>query len=361
VERAARGGNVSPATWPREDPLAERLLVIDPRASRFADARVRDLPPRLRSGDLVVVNDAATLPASLRGSARGEAVEARLVSRRADGTWDALLFGAGDWRTRTEDRPLPPRLTRGDVIAFAPGFSASIDAVSAASPRLVTLRFDGDEASFWSSLYRHGRPIQYAYLERPLALWHVQTSYAARPWSSEMPSAGRPLTWDLLLALRKRGVGLAALTHAAGISSTGDAALDALLPMRESFDIPRATVDAIAQTKRRGGRVIAVGTSVTRALEGCARANGGALVSGPGETDLVLSARDPLRVVGGLFTGMHDRTASHFELLQDFAPLTLIERAYAHAESRGFLGHEFGDSALFLPGSASDAEDGRAA
>jgi S-adenosylmethionine:tRNA ribosyltransferase-isomerase len=351
---------MSPATWPRDAPLDERLLVIDPRASRWSNGRVRDLPAHFAAGDLVIVNDAATLPASLHGrTPTGEAVELRLLARAKDGTWEALLFGAGDWRTRTEDRPLPPRLARGATIVLDRDLSASVVAVSPASPRIVTLRFDRDGGALWSALYRVGRPIQYAYVDRPLALWHVQTSYASRPWSSEMPSAGRPLTWELLLALRRRGVALATLTHAAGISSTGDPSLDALLPMRESFDIPAATIAAILETKRRGGRVVAVGTSVVRALEGCAAAHDGALVPGEGTTDLRLDASASRRVVDGLFTGMHEPSASHFDLLQAFTPRALLERAYAHAEGAGFLCHEFGDSALILAGSLEEDAGGR--
>jgi S-adenosylmethionine:tRNA ribosyltransferase-isomerase len=343
---------MSPATWPRPEPLDERLLVIDPRG-RFDSGRVRDLVKYVRSGDLLVVNDAATLPASLRArTERGEAVEARLLRQtHEDGTWDALLFGAGDWRTRTEDRPAPPRLERGDFLRFAADLGATIVDLSTKSRRLVTLRFDRQGAPLWSAIYRHGQPIQYAYVAKPLALWHVQTSYASRPWSAEMPSAGRPLAWELLLAMRRRGVALAPVTHAAGISSTGDASLDALLPMRETFDVPRATVEAIAAAKSRGGRVLAVGTSVVRALEGCAAAHGGVLEAGAGETDLLVHAGQRLRVVDGLFTGMHERSATHFDLLQALTPLPLLERAYSFAEHAGFACHEFGDSALLLAGS----------
>src|SRR6185503_15959730 len=106
-----------------------------------------------------------------------------------------------------------------------------------------------------------GRPVQYSYLEGPLELWHVQTLYAGRPWAAEQPSAGRPLTASVLRALEESGVRLAALTHAAGISSTGDAALDALLPLPERYEIPAATVAAIARARAGGGRVIAIGTT----------------------------------------------------------------------------------------------------
>ncbi len=337
---------MSPASWPRPDPLAERLLVVDVAEGTLGTAHVGDLPSRLAAGDLLVVNDAATLPASLRGkTSQGAAIEARLVARRAGGAWQAVLFGAGDWRTRTEERTPPPDLRSGEVITFGPDLVATI---TRAASRLVELRFDRDGGALWSAIYALGHPVQYAHISRPLPLWHVQTAYAGRPWASELCSAGRPLTWSLLATLRLRGVGIAWLTHAAGLSSTGDAALDARLPLPEAYDLPAATIDAIARTRRAGGRVVAVGTSVVRALEGSAATNGGALVAGESETDLVLGPRHERRVVDALFTGMHERGTSHFALLEAFAPRALLDRAHEAAERAGFLGHEFGDSALLL-------------
>ena len=163
----------------------------------------------------------------------------------------------------------------------------------------------------------------------------------------ELPSAGRPLTWSLLLDLIRRGVRIAPLTHAAGLSSTGDPDLDALLPLPERYEIPEDTALGIRKTAAAGGRVIAVGTSVVRALEGCA-AEHGEVIAGAGETHLRISPSHRLRVVHGLFTGLHEPTASHFHLLQAFAPPALIHEAYAHAEAAGYLGHEFGDSNLIL-------------
>ena len=350
------------ATWPRDEPLDERLLLVDARTNRYDDARVRDLARVLRAGDLVVVNDAATIPASLEGrTARAARVEARLVAERADGAWHAVLFGEGTWRTRTEDRPPPPALRAGDTITFArePSESATLRAhvvdVSPISPRLVTLRFDARASELWSAIYRVGRVIQYAYVAAPLELWHVQTPYAARPWAAEMPSAGRPLRASLLRALAISGIRVATLTHAAGLSSTGDSVLDAALPLPERFDVPTDTVDAIARARESGGRVVAVGTTVVRALEGAARLHGGALVAGEGTTDLRVDQAFVPRIVDALFTGLHEPTASHFRLLEAFAPVALLERAYAHAERSGYVGHEFGDSSLIVRDPARNA------
>jgi S-adenosylmethionine:tRNA ribosyltransferase-isomerase len=342
---------VKAATWPRPNPLAERMLVIDARDAAFHDATIAGLVAETRAGDVLVVNDAATVPASLHGrTAGGAAIEIRLAARRKGGAWQAIAFGAGDWRTRTEDRPPPPPLAEGDPIVFGAELRARVTAVS--SRRLVEIAFDRDGAALWSSLYALGKPVQYAYTERPLALWHVQTAYAGRPWASELCSAGRPLTWSLLEVLRGRGVIVTWLTHAAGLSSTGDAALDLRLPLPEAFDIPPETAHRIKHAKADRRRVIAVGTSVVRALEGCVAQHRGSVVAGEGETDLVLSPSYRRQIVDGLLTGMHDRSASHFALLGAFAPPALLDRAYGHAERAGYLCHEFGDSGLLLGAAA---------
>jgi S-adenosylmethionine:tRNA ribosyltransferase-isomerase len=334
---------VKAAIGPRNHP---RLLWIDPKAERFQDSDLAALPELLRAGDVLVVNDAATLPSSLRGRGpSGEAVEVRLIGRAASSGWTAVLFGGGDWRTRTEDRPAPPPLKAGDAVTFGHGLVARVGAVSPLSSRLVELDFNLAGARFYSALYRSGRVVQYAHLARPLPLGEAQTAYASRPWASETPSAGYALNWELLLEIVRAGVHLAYLTHAAGLSSTGDPFLDARLPLPESFEIPEDT--ALAVQKPQGGRVVAVGTSVVRALEGAMTR--GRLEAGEGVTDLKIGPDFRPRVVGGLLTGLHEAGSSHLELLKAFVPPTLLEKAYSHAEEKGYLGHEFGDSCLILP------------
>ncbi|MDY7232662.1 S-adenosylmethionine:tRNA ribosyltransferase-isomerase [Hyalangium rubrum] len=336
------------ARWPRERPEAARLLRVAPATGEIQDTRVEQLPTLLRSGDLLVMNDAATLPASLQGQTEeGAALELRLLAREPQGTWTAVLFGAGDWRMRTEDRPPPPVLPVGARLLLGP-LTARVVEVLPPSPRLLRVAFDAEGAALWAGLYRAGRPVQYSYLAGPLSLWHIQTAYAARPWAVEPPSAGLPLTWAMLLELRRNGVQLASLTHAAGLSSTGDPALDAALPRPERFELPSATVEAIHATRERGGRVIAVGTTVVRALEGRAAQGGGTLTPGEGVTDLLLGPGFQLRVVQGLLTGVHEPTTSHYTLLQAFAPQPLLKEAAKRAEALGYLGHEFGDACLIL-------------
>jgi S-adenosylmethionine:tRNA ribosyltransferase-isomerase len=350
---ALRGVELEAADAPRADPLAERLLVIDPSTGSMHDQRIADLPRALRAGDLLVLNDAATLPASLRGSGpAGEPVELRLAHRHDDGAWEVVLFGDGDWRTRTEHRAPPPWLRVGDVVRLGDELGAHVVAVSERSPRLVTVRFSHEGDALWQRLYRLGRPVQYAHLRAPLALWDVQTPIASRPWAMEMPSAGRPLTWALLDVIAARGVSVARVTHAAGLSSTGDEALDASLPWPERWEVSPATAAAVVACRARGGRVIAVGTSVVRALEASAACATGAalLASGTAVTDLLLGEGYAPRVVDGVLTGMHERGSSHHALLTAFARAELLDAALRFARSRGYLQHEFGDSALVLRG-----------
>jgi len=339
---------VIPARWPREEPLLERLLHVDPRTDTVRDAHIRDLPSFLRRGDVLIVNDAATLPGSLRGRARdGTPLEVRILLELPGGAFRAVLFDGADWRTPTEHRASPPAVVAGSTIDFGE-LSAVVERVAPLSARLVELRFDRTGAALWLALYRVGRPVQYSHAAAPLELWHVQLGYASRPWAAEMPSAGRPLRWELLLALRRRGVALASITHAAGLSATGDSAIDAALPMSERFEVPERTVEAVAETRERGGRVVAVGTSVVRALEGAAALNDGALRASTGETDLLLGPGYQPRIVDGLLTGVHEKGASHYALLRAFAPEEVLAQASAQAEERGYLSHEFGDSWLIL-------------
>jgi S-adenosylmethionine:tRNA ribosyltransferase-isomerase len=169
-----------------------------------------------------------------------------------------------------------------------------------------------------------------------------------------MPSAARPLAGELVLAIRAKGAHVASITHAAGPSSSGDAGLDAALPLRESYEIPLDTAEAIATTRARGGRVVAVGTTVVRALESAALWGLGTVVAGGRDTDLVIANGHALQAADVLFTGMHEPGTSHDVLLQAFAPRDLLVRAFASAERRGFLGHEFGDSMLVGAGLLAD-------
>jgi len=337
------------AHLPSQRPRDARLLVVD-AAGRLQHETRAHLADHLNAGDLLVANDAATLPASLAGVhvKRGAPVEVRLAGRRtlavdAVREFTAIVFGAGDHRTRTEDRAAPPPLQRGDRLVLGPLHATVLRTLGHA--RLIALRFEGTPDAIWSGIARHGKPIQYAHVEQPLALWDVWSSVAALPVAFEPPSAGFVLDWALLAALRAKGVGFATLTHAAGISSTGDAALDARLPFDEPYHLPASTVHAIAQTRARGGRIVALGTTVTRALEHAA-SRGSPLPAGAGLATQRLGAHSRLRVVDAIVSGTHEPGSSHYELLRAFTSAGVLERAGRALERLGYRTHEFGDSVL---------------
>jgi S-adenosylmethionine:tRNA ribosyltransferase-isomerase len=310
---------------------------------------VLDLKHLVRPGDVVVVNDAATLPASFAGrTADGQDLEVRLAGANEDATWCAVLLGSGDWRQRTEDRPAPPALAVGTHIAFGPGLAACITEVSALSPRLVTLAFGSAGSTLWSALYRLGRPVQYSYVRAELALRDVQPFFASRPWAYEPASAGLALSARAMDGLRGAGAVLASVTHAAGLSSTGDPAIDAALPLRERYDVPEATVRAVLAARAAGGRVMAIGTTVVRALEGALADGGGRLEARTGWTAIRIGAATRPRIVDALFTGLHQRGESHFEMLRAFAPDEALAAALDHAGEEGYLTHEFGDAMLVI-------------
>ncbi len=327
---------------------AVRLVVVDRARESTRVVPFAALPTLLDAGDLVVVNDAATLPASLCGTtARGAAFELRLSAPVQGTRLYGVMFGAGDHRTRTEDRAPAPPLAAGDRIHLG-GIEAVVELVAG---RRVVLVAQVGEDELWRAVYAAGAPVQYAHRPELLPLYAVQTAYAARPWAAEMPSAGRALTWDVVLGLRHAGIRLATLTHAAGLSSTGDEALDQALPWPERYEVPQATLDEVRAAKARGGRVIAIGTTVVRALESVAveaEHRAGAMLAGSGIATLRLDPAYRPRLVDGLVSGLHVPGESHFELLSAFAPRSLLVRALALAAEHGLSGHELGDACIVV-------------
>jgi len=341
------------ADRPQQRPPQARLLVID-ELGHLSERPRAGFVDLLRAGDLLVANDAATLPASLHGThlPSGAPVEVRLAGRRslAPGEvqhFSALLFGAGSHRQRTEDRPAPPPVQAGDLLALGgPGGTLYATVLALLGhPRLLQLRLHGSTDAIWAALARHGRPVQYAHLPEPLQLWDVWTAIAGAPVAFEPPSAGFVLDWRSLARLRERGVAFATLTHAAGLSSTGDAALDARLPLDEPYDIPPSTVRALHAAWARGGRIVALGTTVVRALEHAAsRSRGQGLPAGPGLATQRIGATTRLQVVDALLSGTHEIGTSHHELLRAFTDDATLARADRQLQRGAYRTHEFGDS-----------------
>jgi S-adenosylmethionine:tRNA ribosyltransferase-isomerase len=331
----------------RPERRSARLLTID------AEGGMRHLPRTalaslFRPSDLVIANDAATLPASLRGIHRksGQPIEVRLAAWVSIGDptrFAAIAFGAGDHRTCTEQRMLPPDLAAGDRLTLGP--LAAVVERALDDPRLFRLRFLGSRATVIAGLARHGRPIQYAHVPEPLALWDVWTRIAADPVAFEPPSAGFALDWHTRAVWRRRGIGFATLTHAAGISSTGHPLLDLRLPFDEPYRIPQHAAAAIERAKATDRRIIAIGTTVVRALESAANADG-SVRAGEGVASGRIVRETPLRVADAILTGVHQPGESHFELLRAFANDALLEQISEAVAQHAYRPHEFGDSML---------------
>jgi S-adenosylmethionine:tRNA ribosyltransferase-isomerase len=337
------------ATEPVQRPTDAKLLVIDPCHEPRHAARV-ELLEFLHAGDLVIANDAATLPASLAGHhvPTGGVVEVRLASRRSLSPDDvanftAVVFGAGDFHTQTEQRPAPPLLMPGDALALGP-LRATITGVLD-HPRLVSLRFEGRPDEIWSGLARHGLPLQYAHIATPLALWDVWTPIAGSPVAFEPPSAGFVIDWRTVAAMRDRRIAFATVTLAAGISSTGDPELDARLPFDEPYHVPSSTADAINRARAAGERVVAIGTTVVRALEHAVDQSG-QVRAGDGIATLRIGPATRLRAVDAILSGVHEPTTSHYQLLRAFADDATLQKADALMSALGYRTHEFGDSVL---------------
>lgn len=221
---------------------------------------------------------------------------------------------------------------------------------------MVWLAFDRDGPRLLEALHRAGHPVRYAYVPERWGLHHYQTVFAAAPGSAEMPSAGRPFTVQTLRELRARGVGLATISLHAGLSTYGDPEVDRRFVPAEPYRVPEATAAAVARCRAVGGRVIAVGTTVVRALETAAEETG-RVRAGAGVTRLRIDAVHRLRAVDGLLTGLHEPRATHLAIIQAVARRTLaaadarnaIDRAYREALDREYLWHEFGDTHLILP------------
>jgi S-adenosylmethionine:tRNA ribosyltransferase-isomerase len=192
-------------------------------------------------------------------------------------------------------------------------------------------------------LLDHGQPIRYGYIDAPWPLSDLQNVYADQPGSAEMPSAGRPFTDRVVTSLVMRGVRIAPIVLHTGVSSPEKHES----PSPERFAVSRSTARLVNETRGDGGRVVAVGTTVVRALESVAGRDG-RLRPGAGWTDLVLGPEHRARVVNGLISGLHAPEASHLLLLEAVAGERLVGQAYEAAVAGDYLWHEFGDSMLFL-------------
>jgi S-adenosylmethionine:tRNA ribosyltransferase-isomerase len=331
------------ATAPPEERGLERdgvrLLVADAADGAIFHARFSELPELLLPGDLLVVNVSATLPAAVAGvRADGSRIRVHVATRAPDldERWRIVEL-------RSADGSRPVRGTLGEELTL-PGLHGRLTLVAryASSLRLLLARFDG-LGTVEDLLEYHGEPIRYGYVSQPWSLAAYQNVYATTPGSAEMPSAGRPFTGGLIALLAARGVAVAPVVLHAGVSSPEFHEP----PFPEHYEVPAATARHINSTHDGGGRVIAVGTTVVRALETAARP-GGTIAAAAGWTSLVIDPGRGVRAVDGLITGWHEPDASHLRMLAAIAGEPLLERSYQEALRHGYLWHEFGDSHLIL-------------
>ncbi len=304
--------------------------------------RFADLPEVLHPGDLLVVNNSATLPAALPGSLPdGTPVALHLSSARPDPRGAYLVelrrpaAGASEWFP-PEHSPARPGLR----IALPAGASAELT-----GPFTARLWFAGLSLPepLTAYLARCGKAIRYGYVDRDWPIEAYQTVFAEVPGSSEMPSAGRPFTAELVARLAARGVLLAPITLHTGVASPEAHEP----PYPERFHVPEPTARLAEHVRAHGGRVIAVGTTAVRALESAVGPDGH-LHAADGWTDLVVAPSRGVHAVDGLLTGWHEPRASHLLLLQAIAGRPLLDRCYREAITGRYLWHEFGDVNLLL-------------
>ncbi len=304
-----------------------RLMVSHLSDNAVEHRRFVDLPDVLRPGDLLVANDSAT-------------VAAALTARRADGSTIALHIST---RLPADLWVVEPRKVTawaGEVLALKGGAIAQLLVPYADSQRLWVARIDADVAELMA-LY--GRPIAYPYVNRQWPLEMYQTVYAGPPGSAEMPSAGRAFSPDVLEQLAHHGVGFVTLTLHTGVASLEGHET----PYAEEYWVPELTASEVRRAKADGRRVIAVGTTVVRALESACDFSG-EVVATHAWTELVITPSRGVRVVDSLLTGFHEPKASHLAMLEAIAGRCHLERAYAAALAERYLWHEFGDLHLIL-------------
>lgn len=319
-----------------------RLLVIDRASGQLEHTRFDHFGEFLRAGDLLVFNSSRTLPASLSGCVeQGPCIEIRLAEHLPDDSWLALL------RCQRGD-PFSCGLRPKMLVDLGRGLTATIRRRDEHIPRLWQLNFSKSGSELINAFYLVGRPVRYEYVSAPWGLDYYQTVYARELGSAEMPSAGRAFTWRLLFDLQRRGVETAYIVLHTGLSSYLDEELDAQHPAsEEEYFVSELSAEKINEAHARGGRVIAVGTTVVRTLES-ATDEQKRVQAGHGYTRLHITANHTLKAVDGLLTGLHEPEASHLDLLTSFLPAEKIKEAYQEAVRQKYLWHEFGDLNLIL-------------
>lgn len=315
-----------------------RMMVARRWSGEMSHDRFHHLDRYLGSGDVLIVNTSATLPASVDARGSGEsAFRVHFSSPTQGGLWQVEVRHVDEggatspgWDIEEQDLSLP----------F--GVRIRLLARSTRSPRLWLASIEGD-VGVEEYLGRHGRPITYGPGAR-LPIDEYQTIFSTEPGSAEMPSAARPFTPELVTSLITRGVTVLPIVLHAGVSSFEVHEP----PGEERYRVPETTAETANLLRSRGGRVIAVGTTVVRALETVSGSDG-TIHPGSGTTELVITPDRGVRAVDGMITGWHEPRSSHLLMLEAVGGRALMSRAYEEAVRLDYLWHEFGDSLLILP------------
>ncbi len=316
-----------------------RLLVARPDAVEHH--HFHDLPDLLEPGDLVVVNNSATVNGEIDAVRGRSPIVLHAATRLDERTWVVELRTAPDAADPILDALAGETIGVGEIpVTLLEPYPHPDSSPTGSGNRLWRAEVEGDLRRL---LDRHGRPIAYGYLDRRYPLAAYQSVFSTTPGSAEMASAARPFTSDLVTSLVARGVSVAPITLHTGVSSqeAGEG------PQPEWYHVPATTARLVDLARTHGGRVVATGTTVTRALESAVI--DGTVRESWGWTERVVTPAHPPVVVNGLITGWHDAQASHLLLVEAIAGTALAQAAYDAALASGYHWHEFGDSGLFLP------------
>ncbi|MFS1514501.1 S-adenosylmethionine:tRNA ribosyltransferase-isomerase [Chengkuizengella sp. SCS-71B] len=316
-----------------------RMMVLNRDNGEVEHSTFYNLDRYLKKGDVLVLNNSRTVPAILHAEHLrnnkmiNPKVEIRLAHRKTEKSWEALVVSKN--------------VKDGDQLRLSTKLIATIG-VNVKREPFYLLEFSLSGAQLYDEVYSLGEPVRYEYIQGEWDLNYYQTVYASVPGSVEMPSAGRAFSWELLLKLQRKGVHVAFLQLHTGLSYLlDDKYHQDPSENTESYQIPQETVELIQKAKENGGRVIAVGTTVVRALESAVNEEG-KLINESGWTNLYITKNYPLKVADGLITGLHEPEASHLQLLSAFIDEEDLMEAYHQAINESYLWHEFGDMNLIL-------------
>ncbi|MEH7443770.1 S-adenosylmethionine:tRNA ribosyltransferase-isomerase [Bacillus sp. JJ1122] len=311
------------------------MMVLDKTTGSVKHDKFFELDQYLNPGDILVLNNSRTIPAILKadwhrkGRLLKKDTEIRLARKKNDSAWEVLIVA--------ED------VKAGDQFCFGGNLEAKVIGEVFKSP-LKIVQFSIQGRDLIEAFYSIGEPVRYEYIEKPWKLDYYQTVFASQPGSVEMPSAGRAFSWELLFKLQRKGIKIAYLQLHTGLSYLLDDHYEhSPEDHYEEFVIAQEDMKAIMEAKSSGGKVIAVGTTVVRALETAKRTS---ILSG--WTNLYVNAEYELQLVDGIITGFHEPKASHLDMLTAFVKEKKLFSAYTIAIEKNYLWHEFGDINLII-------------